>query len=310
MIYFLHGPDTYNSQRRREELVAGFLQQAPQPEVYCFDPEKGEEAVLVSFRELLFAQGLFAQRKVFIFESISTELSERGIQELIEFLEADRKNKDLLIIFREGEFKPKKAQKKLFDFLTQKPIIHENFQLPRSYEFGKLVQDEVKKRNLKLDRTTLQLVSFSCQNDLWRLKQSLDKLEAYYASTTSPQEEELRLLLAYYGEPRAFELLDAILAKRKIQVLSLLATWPEDLTSLIPLLLWQFRILLKVKFLPLGKSISGVHPYVLQKARRAIHNFSPEELKSFWEVLYQNEIGLRQGRPDAKFVVDRMLLSS
>ena len=311
MIHFLHGPNTYSCQKRFKNIIFDFKKGQSEPLVFSYNFECEPDEFLSVLRGQLLGQSLFSSSKVFIFNNILTIVSAGTAKGIVAALKDSgaHEAKDVLVVFREDEIKVSKVPKGILSFVLKKPVQVEAFEQPTATEIKQLISSESQDRNMQLDSRMRQFVEFIIKNDPWKLKNIMDKLEAALDSGLGLDHELFHLLFPILEEPKVFDLIDALATKKIRMVLQLLSTWPEDLVKSLPLALWQFQILMKIKHLPPGSKIKDIHPYVFQKSSRAANNFSSDELGSIWEILYQSEIGLRMGKLDTPFVFDRVLLS-
>lgn len=105
-----------------------------------------------------------------------------------------------------------------------------------------------------------------------------------------------------------FDLTDAIASKNKqkaILILDKLLSQGEDPNSILALIVFQFRALLRVKSLvkqavPFSKmaSLTKLHPFVIAKAHNQSKNFELDELKKTYSWLHSLDVNHKNGQSD------------
>lgn len=117
-----------------------------------------------------------------------------------------------------------------------------------------------------------------------------------------------------------FNLTDAIASKNRqkaILVLDKLLSQGEDPNSILALIVFQFRALLRVKSLvkqavPLANMISltKLHPFVVTKAHSQSKNFELEELKKIYGQLSFLDISSKKGRVNLTDAIFELILQN
>lgn len=176
------------------------------------------------------------------------------------------------------------------------------------------IEKEIKKQGGRIDQPAVQKLSFYVGNDLWRMFQEISKLISYQPGITS---ETIDLLVKPKIEPNIFKTIDALAQRNKKTALRLLsehlAQGEKDI-YLLSMLQYQFRNLIKLKSLSeqnipyydLAKK-ARLHPFVVKKTSAQLRNFGLNELKNIYRKMLEMEIGIKNGRLEAKTALDLLV---
>ncbi|MCK4745286.1 DNA polymerase III subunit delta, partial [Candidatus Parcubacteria bacterium] len=175
-----------------------------------------------------------------------------------------------------------------------------------SYEFQLLSKNAllawVKNRISISDDAAKLLVEF-VGNDLWRMNNEINKLKAYKNSQNITI-ADIKLLSEEKFDQKIFDLTDAAANKNRRLFIKLA---DEYLSSgvepayILTFLIRQFRMMARAKSL-LGKNPTvnlaleiKIHPFVAQKLKTQISNYSIAEIKNIYRKLLKIDIKLKQG---------------
>jgi len=153
--------------------------------------------------------------------------------------------------------------------------------------------------------------------DLHRLNIEIEKLSAYKKDQEILPADISALVSGRYNDS-IFALLDAISAKNKKQALlqfgELLNSGSSDL-YILSMLIRQFRILLSLKALGQGGSLSdqlavkelGLHPFEAKKAIVCLNRFNEKEIKAIYEKLFEFDIKLKSSVVNFELLFDLLV---
>jgi len=264
MIYIVSG-EPYQASQFVKELRAQKVQEGF--EYYFFDTENTQEDFEKRFLELLSTRSLFNKNKIIQVRVSTYEFVKKF------FEESFKKVQDNILIF----FAP--GQKKIIVRDLRFTIKH--FEVPKGIALREFILSEFHARNIKPSSLLVfSLTPFNVSSlDLYPLINEIEKI--------SLAPNMYKELLAIESKRNPFNLTDALARKDRRRVLFTLeydlrnGEKPFDIVSRI---LWQLRVLLLVQSLkPHDSSLKlSLHPFVIQKARQALHFFSPRQLQKLY----------------------------
>lgn len=92
-----------------------------------------------------------------------------------------------------------------------------------------------------------------------------------------------------------FPLLDAIVARNRKSALlraRRLLREGNDLDFILKMIVWQLRLLVRVK----GKAVRGINPYVVQKLQKYASSWNSEELRRSLSAVLEEDLRRKQGK--------------
>jgi len=296
MIYFIHGPDTYRSKTKLNELIKKYSDE--------FELQKidGEHIKHDEFISKLNAVSLLANKRLIVIENLSTNKLQKEIADSLK----DKKISDNdVLIFHEQKVNKVTS---LYKFLNKNAECFA-FEDLKPFELKKWAQDYIKKRQGKIDIVALEELLMGSNNNLWYLSRELDKLLAYKKYITL---ENVMALTPANFDDNIFNLSDAIGRGDKKVALELINKQLDAGAApiyLLSMIIRQFRILIQVKE-ALGKSNFpnnsliakeiGLHPFVVQKSMGQTQKYSFEELEKIYSRLQDLDLKLKSSRLSAE----------
>jgi len=294
---FLFGSEKYLIHQKMMELKRDFKNENPNADLVVFDLDEDDLENVKD--ELLQTQGLFASRKMIIFQNV-LNLRKTDQDDLQQFLKDKKlcKNNDLEIIFAETNEKgAKSTSTKLGQYLKRSG---------EKLEFKKMTDDQLrqwvnseflKRSERKVTdemMATRELISLT-RGNLWQLSNEIDKL-INYKESGEVKVEDVRKLCSGNVEAKIFDLVDAIGANNKKRALLLkqqLIDQGDNEFYIFTMILFQIRNLLKVsECLQKGinnsfeiKKQTGLHPFVIQKTISNLNKFSSEKIKQIYQMI-------------------------
>lgn len=153
-------------------------------------------------------------------------------------------------------------------------------------------------------------------NDLYALKNDIDKLVAFVGGAGEVTEKHIEALIGESRYRTAFELLDLVLKKKINSGLSyvsgLLET--EKPHRILSLLAWQFRNFIKVKTsgdkmsLKDASRILNSNPAIAKKTLEASRNFTENAIKRKLEIILEGDFSIKTGKMDTRHVLERVFV--
>jgi len=333
MLFFIFGEDTYRSRKKLQDLKEKFLKSQKRG-----GPAKSWSASLAGqaggnlfhlsaeeitpelLKKVFSSQQLFSQKKLTIIEnlfSLKKDLIEK-ISDFIHGIERDKNNNLILFETKIERKKFNQATKKLFDKL-KKIKYSQEFPLLSSWQLKAFIKKNFLK-DAAIEEKALDLLIEFLGNNLWAIKNELDKLVSLHQRKKIIKEEEIKKLVLKTNQ-EIFKLIDAIGDKRKKIALKLLNEQIESGISIEDILYLvgrQYGIILKMKaflqnehenIFEFSKKI-GIHPYVAQKAKEEENKYDLEELKKIYRDLLKIDF-LRKTNPiDPKILLNLLIVKN
>ncbi|KKU55851.1 MAG: polymerase III, delta subunit protein [Candidatus Moranbacteria bacterium GW2011_GWE1_49_15] len=321
MLYFLYGEDSFRSKEKLHELKKVFLKKNPPSGLFVFDfsdKDTSEQA----FLEALKSGGLFSEKKLIIAEGLLKNIPTERQKTVLEKLKTDKslsQEKDLVLVFHE-EGQPKKnlsfykylstnAKKQEFSLLSPRDL--ENW--ASGYVAKSSPQTAVPAESLSM------LVSY-VGNDLYLLKNELDKLICFKAKGGEISKNDIEALVKSHSESTVFQAIEALLgkdAKRALFLLHEQLQKGEDPFYLLSMYSYQLRTLLKISAAFESGNTNpqfiaketGIHPYVVQKAFPQIKNISFQKLRDIYGKLGEIDMASKTGKNNVTLLLDKLISS-
>lgn len=266
MIHLLTGENTFEIERRLQELVAGF-----DGDVERVD---GEDLQLEQLPDLLSGVTLFSSKRLVVIKNASSDKSLWAI--LGEWLEKGAEN-DLVFVESNPDKRTKtyKWLEKHADVMTCREL--------QPFEAVKWVQAQTHLQGLSLKNEVAEFFVDYVGTDQWRLESELNKLLLSGKTITN---DVIRDIVEPTPQATSFELLDAAFRGQTKEMERLFETVSrgEDPYMFFGLLAGQVYALALVKTAK-GKrheeivKATGVHPYVLKKVSGLAAEITPESLR-------------------------------
>ena len=314
MIFFLYGPDTYRSRQKLRELKEKFLADIDQSSLNLTVLD-GAEINIEKINSAVATPPFLARKRMVVVINLFSQSKSKDLgQQIIELLDKENLTKDVILVFWEGD--KVDERKSLFKRLAKEKYA-QKFDLLRSHEVKNWIRAEMKKQGGLINAGAIEKLAELAGNDLWEVSSEIAKLVAYKDKSTIEVSDVVKLVRGKFDD-NIFNFVDAIANKNTKQAYKLLA---DQLNSgandlyLLAMLIRQFRILLQVKDLTEGRSISPsqvaselkIHPFVVKKALLQIKNFSAGQLKSIYRQLLATDVKIKTNWADSRVLFDLLL---
>ncbi len=327
MIIFLYGADTYRSSAQLSLLKKKFTLERSQSNLNI-STLSASSLKIDKIRQAILSSGLFSEKRMVIIQGLlkkntTTSINEliQGVMDIITKVKKDEKN---ILIFEEEEIKEKElnsTQKKLFTVLKKEKFYPEFRPLTK----GKIkiwIEKYIKKNDLTIENQALNYIIDSLGNNLWAIKNELDKL-IIDTSKNQIQLKNTQNLIQPTAEQNIWNLIDAFGQKKKKLASQLLLKQIEaGMTTdyLISMLNYQYKIIMRMKAYTKGKSgyISpqqaakdlSLHPFVCQKALQQQQNYELKELKKIYQQLLKIDILKKTRQINAEILLNLLILKN
>jgi len=304
MIYFIHGPDTYRSKVKLNELIEQYS------EKFELHKIEGEHIKLDELASKMNAVSIFTQKRLMVIEDLSKNKEQA---ELTSFLKERKSSDDEVIIFYEGKIKKNIS---LYKYLSRAGESFE-FEEMSINEIKRWAENYVKERKGRIEKVALEELLMGANNDLWFLSRELDKLLAYKKVITL---ESVQLLTPANFDDNIFNLTDAIGRGDKSTALELINKQLDAGAApiyLLAMIIRQFRILIQVKeaseklSFPNNNFIAkeiGLHPFVVQKTMGQTKKYSFEELERIYANLQDLDLKLKSSKLSPESLLNLMVV--
>ena len=316
MIIFLFGSETFQSRQKLNQIISQY--QTKHKTGLNLQRLDFKENELSSLKETAETQAMFKEKKLIIIENA---LAKNPIwqKELLDYLKkSDLKNTpETMLVFYEKELAGPKGD--LFKFLTQKPVLAQEFKVLIGAKLENWIRQETKQEGKIISPEAIRKLAAEAGNDLWRLAGEIKKLAAFSGQKPVISEQDISLLVKPRIETNIFATIDALARRDKKTALKLLHQHLEkqdDVIYLLTMFIYQFRNLLQLKdlvdkgtpFYQLAQK-TKLHPFVIKKSWEQIKNFSLEGLKKIYQKLLDLDLEIKTGRIEAKTALDIFLMT-
>jgi len=303
MIYLISGPDSYRAKEKLKEIIEEYKAKNFTPIIF-----QGKELSVPDLtREFRFLS-MFAPQKLIVIYSLfeNKKLKEDFLKEIDKFQSQE------IIIFETKEISPKE---KLYETIKQKGKIFV-FPALRKSELKTWIKNELKREGFSIEDIAIQTLIDFVGDDLWRIKNELQKLKAYKFPIKKIQTEDVLRLVKPKIDFDIFKTIDAIAARQKKTALRLLNKHlkiGESPIYILSMINYQFRNLLILKE---GEDISelqketGLSPFQIKKANWQASQFTLERLKKLYRKIFQIDLGIKTGQIEPEEGLELLVLDT
>lgn len=308
MILFFYGEDTYRMRQKLKALKEKFISASlGDTNLAVLDGET------VTFDELvrqILAIPFLSKSRLVIVENLLKNGKKEVLEKIPDSL-AKVPNSTVLVFVEEKPDKRIGLFKKL-----NKPGQAQEFKLLEDEPLRRWLIREVEKRESKIEpQATSKLIEY-VGNDLWRMKNELDKLTVHRSPITV---QDIELLVNPQVESNIFTMVEA-LGRKDLplaikELYKLLKTGQHEL-YILTMIVWQYRNLLIVKDLSERTKITnswalakkaGLSPFVVQKGLAIAQRYSLEDLKEIYRTLSDFDIKIKTGKMESRVALELLI---
>jgi DNA polymerase-3 subunit delta len=315
MIIFLFGQDTYRSRQKLNEIIESYkkIHKSGLNLRYV----DGEDFNLENIKNESQTVSMFDEKKLIIFKNALANL--KNEDKALDFIKKLNNSKDIIVVYEEKEADERLS---LVKFLKKEGKAQE-FELLQGQGLKNWVKNQIEKYGVKIDSAALEMLINYVGNDLWWMKNEIEKL-ASYKKGKKIEVADIELLVKPKIEPEIFKTIDAIAFNNnawsgKRQALELLHEHLEKGDHplyLLSMINFQFRNLLIIKdlmeknqpFYSILKT-AKMHPFVVRKTYEQATKFTLQELKKIYQKIFQVDLSIKTGKTDPTTALDFLIVS-
>lgn len=308
MFITLYGAEPFLAEQKLKEIIDNYKKsQQSGLSFYLFSAS--DDVDLNDFKSALDVVSMFAEKKLIVLKNLFLEndvLAKQIYKYASDCGICEDKN-TVVIFFEFGEPKQSKEFKKLLE----KPNLSQEFKKIDASKFPLWIKKEFEKINVKIEPQAATLLARSVGDNMYRLKNEIDKLALYKKNIT---EKDVADMVRVDFHADIFSVIDAIAKKDKKLSLEILNNHIENGESeiyLLSMIIYQFRNLLRVKSLADDKKDAaqiakdtGLHPFVVQKTLAATRLFSLNELKNIYKKLFDIDLKMKIGEIEPQMALN------
>ncbi|MCS6789050.1 MAG: hypothetical protein NZ484_00550 [Patescibacteria group bacterium] len=165
MIIYIYVEDNWRAIQRKNELIQKFNEKHPKSIINIFDLEENHN--LEQLLNFLENQSLFTQKKL----GIVYNLFKLNQKEIITKIKSILNDQNTYILIYEQNKPPK-----IFNFLTKKPTIFENFEILKGKKWLNFATQEIQKRNLILSNEALNTLNLIYEGNSFGFINEIEKI--------------------------------------------------------------------------------------------------------------------------------------
>jgi len=309
MIYFLYGADSYRSQKKLNEIINGYKKiHESGLDLKIFE---GNDFSFNDFKTDTEQISMFREKKLIVLRDVfsNKEFKEKFIEQKGEFLKTDN-----VIVFHQGEDFSKKDA--LYSFLRKKTKrqIFQEFIPFKEPNLRKWIKIQVHKLKGSINEMALSELVVFVGGDLWQMENEICKL-VNFKDGKEITIEDVHSLVRPKIETNIFKTIEAIAFKNKKKALELFQVHLNEgakVPYLLSMIAYQFRVLLIIKdLIERGLSISqnsNLHPFVIQKTRPIVNQFTFVELKKIYQKILKIDTDIKVGRIEPRTAIDLLII--
>ena len=291
MFIFLYGDDTFRSLEKLNQIKEKFKKEVDPSGINLvnFDAENFD---LEKFNAAATQSGfLVSKRLVVVKNLLKTKLSPALTEQLKEMLGRFKTAAHTFIFWEAGMPDQRTA---LFKTLSENKKYTKIFEPLESAALSNWVKNYLKECQGKMSAGAFALLLAMVGNNLWQLKNELDKLLAYKAGEEITETDVADFVIGKISE-NIFGLTDAIAQGNQARGLKLLEEqFKAGLNEnyLLTMIVRQFRVIAQIKpLLDQGGSekqiaaLTKLHPFVVKKTLPQAKKFAWEEIRAIYQKL-------------------------
>ncbi len=294
-VYLLYGPETYLRHLWRDRLIRALIPDAGSMNLTSYSGGAVSEGAVIDEAETL---PFLSDRRVIRLDD--TGLFDRQTELLPDYMK--QLPDYLTIVFCEEKVN---KQGRLYK-AVQKYGLCAEFAFQTEADLQKWILQKLGSRGLRIRKPDMDLLLSRTGTDMTRIGLEVDKLVHYCADSGEVTREAIELLTPDRIENRIFDMVSAVMERRRADALSLygdLLALRERPTTILFRIVSQYRTLLVIRDLDSdgmsAKQIAdaaGLHPYAVKKNLPLARKYSREALRRAMEFCADLEDDVKNGR--------------
>lgn len=297
-VYFIYGNEPLLLEEALKRLKDRLEKESPGGiDVNTFYASSSSQEIINAANTL----PLMARKRLVIVKE-AEKLPPQSVTALIEY--ADKPSKEACLVLVAGGIK--KKENRLFKHLDKKRSAFE-YKIPSKGKYPLWIQKEFIQRGKDVDWESANCLLQEVGYDLFRLRNEIEKVCLFHLSEKKIGKEEILEIISRSRESSVYEFLDA-LGERRSSALFLwrkLIKEGEDETGIFYQAQRHFRKLLMAKALweegvrgaEFTKALKAL-PFLVEKYRRQIGNFSLQELKEIYYLFAEGDLAVKRGEQE------------
>lgn len=306
-LYLFYGKEKYLAAQTRDKLKKALI---PDGDTMNYSYFEGKKTDLPEILELIQTMPFFNDHRLLVLDQ--TELGKKSNDDFLNALKEIPETTILLIIEDEVD-----KRSKIYKYINKEGCAV-SFETPKEKDLVLWVAQMLKKEQKKMTQKDIQLFLYKTGQDMFTIKNELEKLISYTKGREVIGSEDLEALTTAQTTNQIFVMLEAIAKKQRDTVLKLyydLIELKESPFGILALLVRQCNQLLQTQsLLEAGKSQGEmakelkVPPFVAGKLKQQVRLFKREELYEMIKKCAATDEGIKTGKIADRIGVELLLV--
>ena len=305
-LYLFYGKEKYLVAQTRDKLKEALI---PSGDTMNYSYFEGKKTDIPEILELIQTMPFFNDYRLLVLDQ--TELGKKSNDDFLNALKEMPETTILLIIDDVDK------RSKIYKYINKEGCAV-SFETPKEKDLVLWVAQMLKKEQKKMTQKDIQLFLYKTGQDMFTIKNELEKLISYTKGREVIGAEDLEALTTAQTTNQIFVMLEAIAKKQRDTVLKLyydLIELKESPFGILALLVRQCNQLLQTQsLLKAGKSQGEmakelkVPPFVAGKLKQQVRLFKREELYEMIKKCAATDEGIKTGKITDRIGVELLLV--
>ena len=306
-LYLFYGKEKYLVAQTRDKLKEALI---PSGDTMNYSYFEGKKTDIPEILELIQTMPFFNDYRLLVLDQ--TELGKKSNDDFLNALKEMPETTILLIIEDDVD-----NRSKIYKYINKEGCAV-SFETPKEKDLVLWVAQMLKKEQKKMTQKDIQLFLYKTGQDMFTIKNELEKLISYTKGREVIGAEDLEALTTAQTTNQIFVMLEAIAKKQRDTVLKLyydLIELKESPFGILALLVRQCNQLLQTQsLLKAGKSQGEmakelkVPPFVAGKLKQQVRLFKREELYEMIKKCAATDEGIKTGKITDRIGVELLLV--
>ena len=306
-LYLFYGKEKYLVAQTRDKLKEALI---PSGDTMNYSYFEGKKTDIPEILELIQTMPFFNDYRLLVLDQ--TELGKKSNDDFLNALKEMPETTILLIIEDDVD-----KRSKIYKYINKEGCAV-SFETPKEKDLVLWVAQMLKKEKKKMTQKDIQLFLYKTGQDMFTIKNELEKLISYTKGREVIGAEDLEALTTAQTTNQIFVMLEAIAKKQRDTVLKLyydLIELKESPFGILALLVRQCNQLLQTQsLLKAGKSQGEmakelkVPPFVAGKLKQQVRLFKREELYEMIKKCAATDEGIKTGKITDRIGVELLLV--